>query len=153
MQQLLRRKPIKVKIATRHHELAETSALHMKYIRQSVFHHFKNKNVPIKTWFYSVRVVKWRRSAEDSRLCASHLFSPIHIFQQPQLPLSQNSAPLPLKLEYINKSCLHINSCWCSHSNLLKYALIYKDTQCLVFLKIYVWIEAHCFSSGHRPFL
>ena len=59
-------------------------------------------------------------------VCISFIFT--HSIRQPQLPRSQNSVPLPLKLEYINKSCLHINSCWCTHSNLLKYTLIYKDT-------------------------
>lgn len=42
-----------------------------------------------------------------------------------QLPQSQNSVPLLLKLGYINKSRLHINSCSCTHSN-SKFALIWK---------------------------
>lgn len=71
-------------------------------------------------------VLKYLSLNEYSRRCASHLFSPIP--SKSQLPQSQNSVPLLLKLEYINKSCLHINSCWCTHSNLLKYTLIYKDT-------------------------
>lgn len=74
------------------------------------------KNVEIKTSFIlSVCLCGEMRSAEDNRLCASHLFSPIHIFPHTATAsLGPNILPLPLKLEYINKSCLHINSCWCT---------------------------------------
>lgn len=55
-----------------------------------------------------------------------------------QLPQSQNSVPLLLKLGYINKSRLHINSCSCTHSN-SKFALIWK---CFFFP---LWNEVHIY--------
>lgn len=85
----------------------------------------KYKKCTDKKSFKTLCVVKSLSSNKDDRQCASHLISPIP--SNRQLPQSPNSVPLLLKLEYINKSCLHINNCSFTHSNLLKYTLIYKD--------------------------
>lgn len=84
--------------------------------------------------YLSVWLCGEMRPAGDNRLCASHLFSPIHIFPHTATASSEpNSLPPLLKLEYININCLHINRCWCPHSNLLDYSLIYKDTDNVCF--------------------
>lgn len=76
-------------------------------------------NVQINTTVcVCVCVLQGPGSDEDSRQCASHLFSPhshIPLNNHMYLRSSQRNVPLPLKLEYINKSRLHINSscmCW-----------------------------------------